>query len=229
MCHTEKRGSDLLSEQGAACASSQHVCSVMLTCSCRRIMLQLYMSADHSLHLEGLLHIIHAGDSFRFSSFLPTHSPTPLPLNTLCVFLLIFYSPSLSLSFSLSHPQMSHPDQSHNSMQHSLHASPHSGSQSGPPLHHSGQSGQPLHHSGQPSQPPRQSHPQPQPGQNSHPHSDLNFNPSSDGQMGQGAQDMPEPSLDVSVPTLGTLSYLLTANIVCYSCSHFFAVCSVCV
>uniref|UniRef100_A0A8C9XN28 Zinc finger, MIZ-type containing 1a n=1 Tax=Sander lucioperca TaxID=283035 RepID=A0A8C9XN28_SANLU len=147
--------------------------------------------------------------SFRFSSFLPTHSPTPLPLNTLCVFLLIFYSPSLSLSFSLSHPQMSHPDQSHNSMQHSLHASPHSGSQSGPPLHHSGQSGQPLHHSGQPSQPPRQSHPQPQPGQNSHPHSDLNFNPSSDGQMGQGAQDMPEPSLDL-LPELANPDELLS-------------------
>uniref|UniRef100_A0A8C9XU88 Zinc finger, MIZ-type containing 1a n=1 Tax=Sander lucioperca TaxID=283035 RepID=A0A8C9XU88_SANLU len=151
----------------------------------------------------------HPGDSFRFSSFLPTHSPTPLPLNTLCVFLLIFYSPSLSLSFSLSHPQMSHPDQSHNSMQHSLHASPHSGSQSGPPLHHSGQSGQPLHHSGQPSQPPRQSHPQPQPGQNSHPHSDLNFNPSSDGQMGQGAQDMPEPSLDL-LPELANPDELLS-------------------
>uniref|UniRef100_A0A8D0CT14 Zinc finger, MIZ-type containing 1a n=1 Tax=Sander lucioperca TaxID=283035 RepID=A0A8D0CT14_SANLU len=104
---------------------------------------------------------------------------------------------------------MSHPDQSHNSMQHSLHASPHSGSQSGPPLHHSGQSGQPLHHSGQPSQPPRQSHPQPQPGQNSHPHSDLNFNPSSDGQMGQGAQDMPEPSLDL-LPELANPDELLS-------------------
>lgn len=107
---------------------------------------------------------------------------------------------------------MSHSDQSHNSMQQSLHASPHPGSQTGPPLHHSGQSGQPLHHSGPSSQPPRQPQPQPQPqhpGQNSHPHSDLNFNPSSDGQMGQAAQDMPEPSLDVSVPALDVLSYLV--------------------
>uniref|UniRef100_A0A665WA87 Zinc finger MIZ domain-containing protein 1-like n=1 Tax=Echeneis naucrates TaxID=173247 RepID=A0A665WA87_ECHNA len=126
-------------------------------------------------------------------------------------FLLIFHSPSLSLSV-LSHLQMSHPDQSHNSMQQSLHASPHPVSQTGPPLHHSGQSGQPLHHSGQSSQPPRQSQPQPQPqqpGQNNHPHSDLNFNPSSDGQMGQGAQDMPEPSLDL-LPELANPDELLS-------------------
>uniref|UniRef100_A0A8C3A6Y9 Zinc finger, MIZ-type containing 1a n=1 Tax=Cyclopterus lumpus TaxID=8103 RepID=A0A8C3A6Y9_CYCLU len=109
---------------------------------------------------------------------------------------------------------MSHTDQSHNSMQQSLHASPHPGSHSGPPLHHSGQSGPPLHHSGQPSQPPRQSQPQPhqqpqQPGQNSHPHSDLNFNPSSDGQMGQGVHDMPEPSLDL-LPELANPDELLS-------------------
>uniref|UniRef100_A0A8C4ELT1 Zinc finger, MIZ-type containing 1a n=1 Tax=Dicentrarchus labrax TaxID=13489 RepID=A0A8C4ELT1_DICLA len=108
---------------------------------------------------------------------------------------------------------MSHPDQSHNSMQQILHASPHPGSQTGLPLHHSGQSGPPLHHSGQSSQPPRQSQPQPQPqqpGQNSHPHSDLNFNPSSsDGQMGQGAQDMPEPSLDL-LPELANPDELLS-------------------
>uniref|UniRef100_A0A673CLG6 Zinc finger MIZ domain-containing protein 1-like n=1 Tax=Sphaeramia orbicularis TaxID=375764 RepID=A0A673CLG6_9TELE len=83
----------------------------------------------------------------------------------------------------------------------------------GPPLHHSGQSGPPLHHSGQSSQPPRQSQPQQQqpqqPGQNSHPHSDLNFNPSSDGQMGQGAQDMPEPSLDL-LPELANPDELLS-------------------
>uniref|UniRef100_A0A668V861 SP-RING-type domain-containing protein n=1 Tax=Oreochromis aureus TaxID=47969 RepID=A0A668V861_OREAU len=81
-----------------------------------------------------------------------------------------------------------------------------------PPLHHSVQSGQPLHHSGQSSHPPRQSQPQPQPqhpGQNSHPHSDLNFNPSSDGQMGQGAQDMPEPSLDL-LPELANPEELLS-------------------
>uniref|UniRef100_A0A7N8WSF5 Zinc finger, MIZ-type containing 1a n=1 Tax=Mastacembelus armatus TaxID=205130 RepID=A0A7N8WSF5_9TELE len=88
---------------------------------------------------------------------------------------------------------MSHPDQSHNSMQQSLHAAPHPGSQTGPPLHHSGQSGQPLHHSGQ----------------SSHPHSDLNFNPSSDGQMSQGAQDMPEPSLDL-LPELANPDELLS-------------------
>uniref|UniRef100_A0A7N8XPK0 Zinc finger, MIZ-type containing 1a n=1 Tax=Mastacembelus armatus TaxID=205130 RepID=A0A7N8XPK0_9TELE len=95
-----------------------------------------------------------------------------------------------------------------NKKQPSLHAAPHPGSQTGPPLHHSGQSGQPLHHSGQSSQPPRQSQPQ-QPGQNSHPHSDLNFNPSSDGQMSQGAQDMPEPSLDL-LPELANPDELLS-------------------
>lgn len=166
-------------------------------------------------------------NSFRFFlSFFPCILPL---LNTHFVFLLIFHSLSLSLSVSLSHLQMSHTDQSHNSMQQSSHASPHRGSHSGPPLPHSGQSGPPLHHSGQPSQPPRQSQPQPhqqpqQPGQNSHPHSDLNFNPSSDGQMGH---DVPEPSLDVSVPTVSTLRCLSTDNTVRYSCSHPFAVCSV--
>ncbi|XP_034538577.1 zinc finger MIZ domain-containing protein 1a [Notolabrus celidotus] len=122
----------------------------------------------------------------------------------------------LSQDKPLSHGMndvMSHSDQSHNSMQQILHASPHPGSQSGPPLHHTGQSGQPLHHSGQSSQPPRQSQPQPQPqqqqpGQNSHPHSDLNFNPSSE-QMGQGAQDMPEPSLDL-LPELANPDELLS-------------------
>uniref|UniRef100_A0A669AX75 Zinc finger, MIZ-type containing 1a n=1 Tax=Oreochromis niloticus TaxID=8128 RepID=A0A669AX75_ORENI len=96
------------------------------------------------------------------------------------------------LSHSMNDP-MSHSDQSHNSMQQqqSLHASPHPGGQTGPPLHHSPQ-------------------PQPQhPGQNSHPHSDLNFNPSSDGQMGQGAQDMPEPSLDL-LPELANPEELLS-------------------
>lgn len=127
-----------------------------------------------------------------FPSFFPRIPPIPFltPLLSLTLFL------PLWLSVSLLHLQMSHPDQSHNSMQQILHASPHPGGQTGPPLRHSGQS----------SQPPRQSQPQPQPqqpgqpGQNSHPHGDMNFNPSSDGQMGQGTQDMPEPSLDVSVP-----------------------------
>uniref|UniRef100_A0A7N6F6Y4 SP-RING-type domain-containing protein n=1 Tax=Anabas testudineus TaxID=64144 RepID=A0A7N6F6Y4_ANATE len=160
------------------------------------------------------------GPGPAFPLFLPSHASPPTPLlNTLfffffllCLshymFLLTFHSPSLSLPVSLLHLQISHPDQSHNSMQQSLHASPHPGSQTGPPLHHSGQSGQPLHHSGPSSQPPRQSQPQ-QSGQNSHPHGDLNFNPSSDGQMGQGAQDMPEPSLDL-LPELANPDELLS-------------------
>uniref|UniRef100_A0A8C4GMS4 Zinc finger, MIZ-type containing 1a n=1 Tax=Dicentrarchus labrax TaxID=13489 RepID=A0A8C4GMS4_DICLA len=168
----------------------------------------------------GLFHIIHAGTHFAFPLFLPTQPPSP-PLNTLpftlsvclSLYVLLFIFHTLWLSVSLLHLQMSHPDQSHNSMQQILHASPHPGSQTGLPLHHSGQSGPPLHHSGQSSQPPRQSQPQPQPqqpGQNSHPHSDLNFNPSSsDGQMGQGAQDMPEPSLDL-LPELANPDELLS-------------------
>ncbi|CAL9687528.1 unnamed protein product [Knipowitschia caucasica] len=126
---------------------------------------------------------------------------------------------------------MSHPDQTHSSMQQSMHASPHAGSQSGQPLHHSSQSGQPLHHSsqsgqslhhsGQSSQPPRQSQPPPahppppqpqqqqqQSGQNTHPHSELSFNPSSDSSLGPG-QDMPEPSLDL-LPELANPDELLS-------------------
>lgn len=119
------------------------------------------------------------------------------------------HSQDKPLSHSMN-DAMSHSDQSHNSMQPNMHASPHAGSQSGPLLHHSSQSGQPLHHSGQSSQPPRQSQPQPQhPGQNSHPHGDLSFNPSSDTQMAQGAQDMPEPSLDL-LPELANPEELLS-------------------
>uniref|UniRef100_A0A3Q3WFL9 SP-RING-type domain-containing protein n=1 Tax=Mola mola TaxID=94237 RepID=A0A3Q3WFL9_MOLML len=152
----------------------------------------------HGQHASGPFHIIHAGTHSAFPLFPSTLSPSPPAfLNTFT------HSPSpLWLSFSLLHLQMSHPDQSHNSMQQILHASPHPGSQTGPPLHHSGQS----------SQPPRQSQPQPQPqqpGQNSHPHGDMNFNPSSDGQMGQGAQDMPEPSLDL-LPELANPDELLS-------------------
>uniref|UniRef100_A0A8C5HFJ7 Zinc finger MIZ domain-containing protein 1-like n=1 Tax=Gouania willdenowi TaxID=441366 RepID=A0A8C5HFJ7_GOUWI len=102
---------------------------------------------------------------------------------------------------------MSHSDQSHNSMQQSLHASPHPGSQSGPPLHHNSQSGQPLHHGSQSSQPSRPSQPQhPQ-----HPHGDLSFNAPSEGQMsaGGGGQDMPEPSLDL-LPDLANPEELLS-------------------
>ena len=73
------------------------MCSVMLTCSCHRIMLQLYMSADHSFHLEGLFHIIHAGTHFAFPLLLPTqHLPPPPPPPPP-----ITLSPS-ALSFSLS-------------------------------------------------------------------------------------------------------------------------------
>lgn len=131
---------------------------------------------------------------FAFRLFFPMQ-PSSSP-HSLCFIPPLLWRLPLPPSGSLSpllHLQISHPDQSHNSMQQILHASPHPGGQTGPPLHHSGQS----------SQPPRQSQPPlQQPGQNSHPHGDLNFNPSSDGQMGQGAQDMPEPSLDVSGPAL---------------------------
>ncbi|XP_036403384.1 zinc finger MIZ domain-containing protein 1a isoform X1 [Megalops cyprinoides] len=81
-----------------------------------------------------------------------------------------------------------------------------------PPTHPGNQSGQPLHHGG-PLQPSCQS-PLPQPASNSHSHGDLTFNPSSSmkGQAGgQGAPDMPEPSLDL-LPELTNpddlLSYL---------------------
>ncbi|KAG9341008.1 hypothetical protein JZ751_019761, partial [Albula glossodonta] len=89
---------------------------------------------------------------------------------------------------TMSHPISS--DQSHGSMPQGLHAPPHSVSQSGQPLQHSGP-------------PPQTSRPPlpPQLGSNSHPHSDLTFNPPStiDGPAGgQGAPDIPEPSLDVS-------------------------------
>uniref|UniRef100_A0A8C4T5P4 Zinc finger, MIZ-type containing 1a n=1 Tax=Erpetoichthys calabaricus TaxID=27687 RepID=A0A8C4T5P4_ERPCA len=90
-------------------------------------------------------------------------------------------------------------DQSHNSMQQGLHAPPHPNSQSGQPLHHSG--------------PPQQSRqPPPQAGANNHPHSDLTFNPSAglEGQAGgQGAPDMPEPSLDL-LPELANPDELLS-------------------
>ncbi|XP_015201819.1 zinc finger MIZ domain-containing protein 1a isoform X4 [Lepisosteus oculatus] len=99
---------------------------------------------------------------------------------------------------TIAHPGSA--DQSHSSMQQGLHAPPHPSSQSGQPLHHSGPP--------QPSRPP----PPPQPGPNSHPHSDLTFNPSSalEGQAGgQGAPDMPEPSLDL-LPELTNPDELLS-------------------
>ena len=145
----------------------------------------------------------HQSDSFHF--------PLSFPPHTLCLHSCVSLSHSQPRSHfsSLSpHLQMSHPDHSHNAMQQGMHMSPHHVHQSGQSLHHGSQSGQSLHHGGQSGQPPRQSsqpqsqHSGPQQ-QNSHPHSDLNFNPSSDGPMGQGAQDMPEPSLDVSVSCVG--------------------------
>lgn len=101
-------------------------------------------------------------------------------------------------------PQIPHPgstDQSHTSMQQGLHV-PHPSSQSGQPLHHSG--------------PPTQQSRQPPPAASSnHPHSDLTFNPSSalEGQAGgQGAPDMPEPSLDVSLVSYYHLPAVASAS-----------------
>ncbi|KAL8186775.1 UNVERIFIED_CONTAM: Zinc finger MIZ domain-containing protein 1, partial [Gekko kuhli] len=97
-----------------------------------------------------------------------------------------------ALDKPLSHPlqdPIPHPgstDQSHSSMPQGLHVP-----------HPSSQSGQPLHHSGPPTQQSRQP---PQAASSNHPHNDLAFNPSSalEGQAGgQGASDMPEPSLDL--------------------------------
>uniref|UniRef100_A0A8B9MRG3 Zinc finger MIZ-type containing 1 n=1 Tax=Accipiter nisus TaxID=211598 RepID=A0A8B9MRG3_9AVES len=109
-----------------------------------------------------------------------------------------------ALDKPLSHPMQEsipHPgstDQSHTSMQQGLHV-PHPSSQSGQPLHHSG--------------PPTQQSRQPPPAASSnHPHSDLTFNPSSalEGQAGgQGAPDMPEPSLDL-LPELTNPDELLS-------------------
>ncbi|KYO27657.1 hypothetical protein Y1Q_0005220 [Alligator mississippiensis] len=109
-----------------------------------------------------------------------------------------------ALDKPLSHPMQEsipHPgstDQSHSSMQQGLHVP-----------HPSSQSGQPLHHSGPPTQQSRQP---PQAASSNHPHSDLTFNPSSalEGQAGgQGASDMPEPSLDL-LPELTNPDELLS-------------------
>nr|XP_033798063.1 zinc finger MIZ domain-containing protein 1 isoform X7 [Geotrypetes seraphini]XP_033798064.1 zinc finger MIZ domain-containing protein 1 isoform X7 [Geotrypetes seraphini] len=103
----------------------------------------------------------------------------------------------------LSHPMQEsipHPgstDQSHSSLQQGLHA-PHPSSQSGQPLHHSG--------------PTQQSRQPPQAASSNHPHSDLTFNHSSalEGQAGgQGASEMPEPSLDL-LPELTNPDELLS-------------------
>ncbi|XP_067857413.1 zinc finger MIZ domain-containing protein 1-like isoform X5 [Heptranchias perlo] len=76
-------------------------------------------------------------------------------------------------------------DQSHTTLQQGVHA-PHLGTQSGQSLHHRS-----------PSQHPRQLQ---QAGSSAHSHSELTFNPSSvmEGQTsGQGAADVPEPSLEL--------------------------------
>ncbi|XP_030019509.1 zinc finger MIZ domain-containing protein 1-like [Sphaeramia orbicularis] len=102
-------------------------------------------------------------------------------------------------------------DPSHGSLQQSLHASPHPGSQSGQQLHHSGPP-QPSRQAPPPQQqqppPPPQQQQQQQSGPNNHPHGDLSFNPSNslDGQAGS---DMPEPSLDL-LPELANPDELLS-------------------
>ncbi|KAJ8418263.1 hypothetical protein AAFF_G00139720 [Aldrovandia affinis] len=102
---------------------------------------------------------------------------------------------------TMPHPASS--DQSHGSMPQGMRAPPHLGSQSGQPLHHSGPP---------PPLPPSRQPPTPQPGPNSRPHSELKFNrPSTiDGQAGgQGAPDIPEPSLDL-LPELTNPDELLS-------------------
>ncbi|XP_076142324.1 zinc finger MIZ domain-containing protein 1a isoform X2 [Alosa pseudoharengus] len=109
---------------------------------------------------------------------------------------------------SMPHPGSTEP--SHASMQQqSLHAPPHPGSQSAQSLHHSGPP------SSQPppvrQAPPNQQQPQPLPSSlNSQSHgSELTFHPSEGQAGGQGASDMPEPSLDL-LPELANPEELLS-------------------
>ncbi|CAJ1080308.1 zinc finger MIZ domain-containing protein 1-like isoform X3 [Xyrichtys novacula] len=117
----------------------------------------------------------------------------------------------LSHNMPDSIPHSAGNDQSHGSLQQSLHASPHPGSQSGQQLHHSGPP-QPSRQAPPPQQQQQQQQQQQlqqqQPGPNNHPHSDLAFNPSSslDSQAGS---DMPEPSLDL-LPELANPDELLS-------------------
>ncbi|XP_063290246.1 zinc finger MIZ domain-containing protein 1 isoform X2 [Pelobates fuscus] len=101
------------------------------------------------------------------------------------------------LSHSMQDPisHVGNAEQQHGSMPQGLHP-PHPGSQPGQSLHHGGPA-------------PQSRHPQQAP---SHPHGDMTFNPSSvlDGQPGgQGAPDMPEPSLDL-LPELANPDELLS-------------------
>uniref|UniRef100_A0A8C4YKU0 Zinc finger MIZ-type containing 1 n=1 Tax=Gopherus evgoodei TaxID=1825980 RepID=A0A8C4YKU0_9SAUR len=126
-------------------------------------------------------------DSVRISFSSNTLNTVPCGLT----FFSCFFPPS-----QIPHPGST--DQSHSSMQQGLHVP-----------HPSSQSGQPLHHSGPPTQQSRQP---PQAASSNHPHSDLTFNPSSalEGQAGgQGASDMPEPSLDL-LPELTNPDELLS-------------------
>ncbi|XP_051896890.1 zinc finger MIZ domain-containing protein 1-like isoform X6 [Pristis pectinata] len=96
-------------------------------------------------------------------------------------------TPDKPLGHSMSDqiPHSATIDQSHPTMQQGVHA-PHLGNQSGQPLHHRS-----------PSQHQRQLQ---QAGSNAHSHGELTFNPSSvmEGQPGgQGAADVPEPSLEL--------------------------------
>ncbi|CAH2321722.1 zinc finger MIZ domain-containing 1 isoform X1 [Pelobates cultripes] len=100
---------------------------------------------------------------------------------------------SHSMQDTISH--VGNAEQQHGSMPQGLHP-PHPGSQPGQSLHHGGPA-------------PQSRHPQQAP---SHPHGDMTFNPSSvlDGQPGgQGAPDMPEPSLDL-LPELANPDELLS-------------------
>ncbi|KAK3554296.1 hypothetical protein QTP70_020150, partial [Hemibagrus guttatus] len=108
---------------------------------------------------------------------------------------------SHGMADSMPHPVSA--EQSHASMPPGMHVSPHPNSQSAQPLHHSGPSSGP---------PPRQAPPpqQQQPGPNSHTHGDITFNPAAEGQVGgQGAADMPEPSLEL-LPELANPDELLS-------------------
>ncbi|XP_028844679.1 zinc finger MIZ domain-containing protein 1a isoform X3 [Denticeps clupeoides] len=105
---------------------------------------------------------------------------------------------------SMPHPSST--ESSHASMQQSLHAPPHPSSQSAQPLHHGGPPS-----SQQQLPPSRQAPPSQQPpGPNSQSHgSELAFHPSEGQAGGQGAPDMPEPSLDL-LPELANPDELLS-------------------
>ncbi|XP_064172777.1 zinc finger MIZ domain-containing protein 1-like isoform X2 [Anguilla rostrata] len=98
---------------------------------------------------------------------------------------------------------MAHPgsDQSHSSMPQGLRAPPRPSSQSGQPFHHGG-----------PPIPASRQHPPTQPAVNSHPHAQMTFNPPSTVETrpgGQGAPEIPEPSLDL-IPELANPDELLS-------------------